>query len=59
MLAGHVDESALQITHVDDEGYLYFAGIGGWDSQVLVGQRVVIAAVKGAVKGVIARRPLT
>jgi len=56
MLAGHVDEIGLQITHVDDEGFLYFAGIGGWDSQVLVGQRVVIAAAKGAVKGVIGKK---
>ena len=37
MLAGHIDEIGLQVTHVDDEGYVYFAGIGGWDSQVLVG----------------------
>jgi endoglucanase len=56
MLAGHVDEIGVQITHIDDEGYLYFAGIGGWDSQVLVGQRVVIAAAKGAVKGVIGKK---
>jgi len=56
MLAGHVDEIGLQITHIDDEGFLYFAGIGGWDSQVLVGQRVVITAAKGAVKGVIGKK---
>src|SRR5207244_12837849 len=53
MLAGHIDEIGLQITHVDDEGYVYFAGIGGWDSQVLVGQRVVITGSKGPVRGVI------
>src|SRR5207247_6432318 len=53
MLAGHIDEIGLQITHVDDEGYVYFAGIGGWDSQVLVGQRVVISGPKGLVRGVI------
>src|SRR5437660_3137199 len=56
MLAGHVDEIGLQLTHVDDEGYLYFAGIGGWDSQVLVGQRVVITGPKGAVRGVTGRQ---
>ncbi len=56
MFAGHVDEIGLQITHVDDEGYLYFAGIGGWDSQVLVGQRVVIAGGNGPVKGVIGKK---
>src|SRR5947199_9287168 len=39
-LAGPIDETGLQITHVDDEGYIYLAGSGGWDSQGLVGQRV-------------------
>src|SRR5690349_5660262 len=56
MLAGHIDEIGLQITHVDDEGYLYFGGIGGWDSQVLVGQRVVIGGLKGPVAGVIGKQ---
>src|SRR5437870_8194029 len=52
MLAGHIDEIGLQITHVDDEGYLYFAGIGGGDSEVLVGQRGVIGGPKGPGHGV-------
>jgi putative aminopeptidase FrvX len=56
MLAGHIDEIGLQITYVDDEGYLYFAGIGGWDPQVLVGQRVVIAGPNGPVGGVIGKQ---
>jgi putative aminopeptidase FrvX len=56
MLAGHIDEIGVQITHVDDEGYLYFAGIGGWDSQVLVGQRVVIAGRNGPVRGAIGKQ---
>src|SRR5688572_15823181 len=37
MLAGHIDEIGLQITHIDEAGYLYVAEIGGWDAQVLVG----------------------
>src|SRR5205823_7372303 len=32
------------------------AGIGGWDSQVLVGQRVGITGPKGAVRGVIGKQ---
>jgi len=55
MLAGHIDEIGLQITHVDDDGYLYFAGIGGWDSQVLVGQRVLLGGPKGPVLGVVGK----
>ena len=56
MLAGHIDEIGLQVTYVDDDGYIYFAGIGGWDSQVLVGQRVVIAGSNGPVPGVIGKQ---
>jgi endoglucanase len=42
MLSGHIDETGLMITHVDDQGFLRFTGIGSWDPQVLVGQRVLI-----------------
>jgi len=58
MFAGHIDEIGLMISHVDDEGFLAFQGIGGWDPQVLVGQRVVIAARGGSVPGVIGRKPI-
>lgn len=56
MLAGHIDEIGVQITHVDDDGFLFFAAIGGWDSQVLVGQRVVLTGPKGTVRGVIGKK---
>src|SRR3989441_2740444 len=56
MFAGHVDEIGLQVTHVDDEGYLYFAGIGGGGAHVLGGPRVVIAGAEGAAEGVIGKK---
>jgi len=58
MLAGHIDEIGLQITHIDDEGYLYVAEIGGWDPQVLVGQRVAILVSSGPVTGVIGKKAI-
>ena len=58
MLAGHIDEIGVQITHIDDDGFLFFAGIGGWDSQVLVGQRVVLTGHKGPVRGVIGKKAI-
>jgi putative aminopeptidase FrvX len=58
MLAGHIDEIGLMITHVDDDGFLYIDGIGGWDSQVLVGQRLRILTRRGEVVGVIGKRPI-
>src|SRR6185436_13269249 len=58
MFAGHIDEIGLMVVHVDDEGYLYFSTIGGWDAQVLVGQRVVIMAKNEPVAGVIGKKAI-
>lgn len=58
MLAGHIDEIGVMITHIDDDGFLYFDGIGGWDSQVLVGQRIRILTRSGDVLGVIGKKPI-
>jgi putative aminopeptidase FrvX len=58
MLAGHVDEIGVIVTYIDDDGYLYIASIGGWDAQVLVGQRILFLGRNGDVIGVIGRRPI-
>ena len=58
MLAGHADEIGLMITYVDEKGYLSFTGIGGWDPQILPGQRVRIRGKGGLVLGVIGRKPI-
>lgn len=58
MLAGHIDEIGLMVTHVDDDGYLYVDGIGGWDAQVLVGQRLRILTRNGEVIGVVGKKPI-
>jgi endoglucanase len=58
MLAGHVDEIGVMVTHVDDEGFLYIDGIGGWDPQVLVGQRIRFLTRKGPVVGVVGKKPI-
>ncbi|HUG40318.1 MAG TPA: M42 family metallopeptidase [Longimicrobiales bacterium] len=58
MLAGHIDEIGLMLTHIDEQGYLYFEGIGGWDPQVLVGQRIRLLARNGDVVGVIGKKPI-
>lgn len=55
VVAGHVDEIGFVITHVDPEGFLWFAPIGGWDDQVVVGQRLRIAGRDGDVIGVIGK----
>jgi endoglucanase len=57
-VVGHIDEIGLVITHIDEKGFLYFAPIGGWDPQILVGQRVEIRAREGLVPGVVGRKPI-
>ena len=58
MLSGHVDEIGIMITHIDDQGYVRFSGVGGWDPQVLVGQRVRIQTRGGEVPGVIGKKAI-
>ncbi len=58
MLAGHIDEIGLMVTHIDDKGYVYVCGIGGWDPQILPGQRVWIEGSAGRVLGVLGRKPI-
>jgi putative aminopeptidase FrvX len=58
MLSGHIDEIGLMVTHVDDQGLLRFTGVGGWDPQVLVGQRVLIQSTGGEVPGVIGKKAI-
>jgi putative aminopeptidase FrvX len=58
MLAGHIDEIGLMVTHIDEDGFLFIDGIGGWDSQVLVGQRLRVLSRSGEVLGVIGKKPI-
>ncbi|MEA2250910.1 MAG: hypothetical protein QOC78_1392 [Solirubrobacteraceae bacterium] len=57
-VVGHIDEIGLIVTHVDDKGFLRFSGVGGWDPQILVGQRVSVATRDRAVPGVVGRKPI-
>jgi len=58
LLAGHIDEIGLMITHIDSDGFLWFAPVGGWDAQVLVGQRVRLLGRQGDVIGVIGKKAI-
>jgi endoglucanase len=57
-IVGHIDEIGLHISHIDDDGYLRFGQVGGWDPIVLVGQRVKLATRNGPLAGVIGRKPI-
>ncbi len=57
-VVGHIDEIGLIVTHIDDNGFLRFIGVGGWDPQVLIGQRVELLTRNGPVPGVAGRKPI-
>ncbi|MDQ3849093.1 MAG: M42 family metallopeptidase [Actinomycetota bacterium] len=57
-VVGHIDEIGLIVTHIEDEGFLRFVGVGGWDAQILVGQRVALATRDGGVAGVVGKKPI-
>lgn len=56
LLVGHIDEIGFQIIGIDKEGFLWFEPIGGWDHEVIVGQRVRIRSQNGDVIGVIGKK---
>lgn len=58
LLAGHIDEIGVVVTYIDDEGFLSFGGVGGWDPQVLVGQRIRLLGRAGEVIGVVGKKPI-
>ena len=58
MLAGHIDEIGVIVTHVDEEGFVYVTGIGGWDPQVLIAQRIRFLGRDGDVYGVVGKKPI-
>jgi endoglucanase len=58
MLDGHIDEIGVIVQYIDDDGYVYIAPIGGWDPQVLVGQRIRFLGNDGDVLGVVGKKPI-
>lgn len=57
LIAGHIDQIGVLVTHINGDGTLAFRAIGGWDEQILTGQRVQIVTNDGPVYGVIGRAP--
>lgn len=56
MLAAHMDEVALMITEITQEGYLKFKPVGGIDVRILLAKSVVIG--KKRVNGVIGSKAI-
>jgi len=50
---GHIDEIALVVTHIGDDGGLAVRNLGGWDPQVLLAQRVEILTRDRRISGIV------
>jgi endoglucanase len=57
-IVGHIDEIGLIVHHIDDDGFLWFTNVGGWDPVILVGQRLEIITRNGPVIGVVGKKPI-
>ena len=58
MFAGHCDEIGFMVTYIDDDGFLYFNAMGGFDQSIIPGRRVTVHASGGPITGVIGKGPI-
>ena len=58
LLDAHCDQIGMIVRHVDDKGFIRVSAVGGWDMQILLGQKVMVHAASGSLPGVIARKPI-
>lgn len=57
MVAAHMDEIGFIVTHIDDNGFVRFTTLGGFDPKTLTAQRVVIHGKEDLV-GVMGTKPI-
>ena len=57
MIGAHMDEIGFIVTHIDDEGFIRFHTLGGFDPKTLTAQRVIIHGKKDII-GVMASKPI-
>lgn len=57
MLAAHMDEIGFIVKHIDDNGFIRFIPLGGFDAKTLTAQRVIIHGVKDII-GVMGTKPI-
>ena len=57
MAAAHMDEIGFIVTHIDDNGFVRFNPVGGFDPKTLTSQRVIIHGKKDII-GVMGSKPI-
>ncbi|MFN3405717.1 MAG: M42 family metallopeptidase [Cytophagaceae bacterium] len=57
MIAAHMDEIGFIVTHINEQGFLYFHPLGGFDPKTLTAQRVIVHGTKDLI-GVMGSKPI-
>ena len=57
MIGAHMDEIGFIVTHIDDNGFVRFHTLGGFDPKTLTAQRVIIHGKKDII-GVMGSKPI-
>ncbi len=57
MIGAHMDEIGFIVTHIDDNGFVRFHTLGGFDPKTLTAQRVIIHGTKDVI-GVMGSKPI-
>ena len=57
MVAAHMDEISFMVTHIDDDGFIRFHPLGGFDPKTLTAQRVIVHGRKD-IMGVMGSKPI-
>ena len=55
MIGAHMDEIGFIVTHIDDNGFLRFHTLGGFDPKTLTAQRVIIHGKKDLIELIISK----
>jgi endoglucanase len=57
MLAAHMDEIGFIVNHIDENGFIHFLPLGGFDPKTLTAQRVILHGKKDII-GVMGSKPI-
>ena len=57
MIGAHMDEIVFIVTHIDNNGFLKFHTLGGFDPKTLTSQRVIVHGTKDVI-GVMGSKPI-
>jgi len=57
MIAAHMDEISFVVSHIDDDGFIKFHTLGGFDPKTLTAQRIIIHGKKDII-GVMGTKPI-